>query len=194
MTSELDRSLRGLGRLAVFAIALASGACASPQSDGPRQYLDEKSAATVTVARDGLVFARDRPEFAVHARDYLTVVPVDVNRMGSHATYLYCYAWSTIDKRSSAAEGDGSAQFEIIADGRRIPLVPMNATARELGLAEPPIRAPSGSARLLIVRTDRETLALLAAAGALGAAVLHDGISETYELWSGNPGALLALR
>ncbi len=194
MTSELDRSLRGLGRLAVVAIALASGACASPPSDGPRQYLDEKSAATVTVARDALVFARDRPEFAVHARDYLTVVPIDVNRMGSHATYFYCYAWSTIDKRSSIARGGASAQFEIIADGRRIPLVPVNSTARELGLAEPPIGAPSGSARLLIARTDRQTLALVANAGELSAAELNDGLREPYVLWSGSPGALLALR
>ncbi len=194
MTSDLDRSLRGLGHLAVVAIALASGACASPPSDGSRQYLDEKSAATVTVTRNALVFARDRPEFAVHARDYLTVVPIDVNRMGSHAIYFYCYAWSTIDKRSSITGGGGSAQFEIIADGRRIPLVPMNATARELGLAEPPLRAPSGSARLLIARTDRETLAIVANAGEISAAELNDGLSEPYVLWSGNPGALLALR
>ena len=169
MTSETERWLLALGRLAIVATALATGACASPPSGVTRQYLDEESAATVTVARDALVFARDRPEFAVHARDYLTVVPVDVNRMGSHAAYFYCYVWSTIDKRRSAAAGGVSAQFEVVADGQRIPLVPVNATARELGLAEPPIVAPSGSARLLIARTDRETLALLARASELPA-------------------------
>ncbi len=191
MTSDRDRSLC---RLVVAIVALAAGACASPPSDGPRQYLDEKSAATVTVAREALVFARDRPELAVHARDYLTLVPVDVNRMGAHAVYFYGYVWSTIDKRGSGSLGDGVAGFEIIADGRRIPLVPVNATPREIGLAEPPLRAPSASARLLIVRTDRETLALVADASELSAAELRDGLSESYVLWSGNPAELLALR
>ncbi|MCJ7452571.1 MAG: hypothetical protein MUO39_08865 [Steroidobacteraceae bacterium] len=193
MTCDRDRSLRGLRHLAVAAAALAAGACASPPSDGPRQYLDEKSAATVTVARESLVFARDRPELAVHARDYLTLVPIDVNRMGRHAVYFYGYVWSTIDKREAGAH-DGIANFEIVADGRRIPLVPVNATPRELGLVEPPLRAPSASARLLIVRTDRETLALVADASELSAAELRDGLSESYVLWSGNPAELLALR
>lgn len=194
MTSDRDRSLPGLRKLAVAAMALVAGACASPPSEGTRQYLDEKSAATVTVAREALVFSRDRPELAVHARDYLTLVPIDVNRMGTHAVYFYGYAWSTIDKRGSDYSADGIANFEIVADGRRIPLVPVSATARELGLAEPPLRAPSSSARLLIVRTDRETLALVANAGELGATETIDGLSEPYVLWSGNPAELLALR
>jgi hypothetical protein len=194
MTSDRDRSLRSLRRLVVVVVALAAGACASPPSDGPRQYLDEKSAATVTVAREALVFARDRPELAVHARDYLTLVPIDVNRMGTHEVYFYGYVWSTIDKRGSGYLRDGVAGFEIIADGRRIPLVPVNATPRELGLVEPPLRAPSASARLLIARTDRETLAIVTNAGELSAAELNDGLSEPYVLWSGSPGALLALR
>jgi hypothetical protein len=193
MTSDRDHTRRGLRHLAVAAVALAAGACASPPSDGPRQYLDEKSAATVTVAREALVFARDRPELAVHARDYLTLVPIDVNRMGTHAAYFYGYVWSTIDKRGAGAR-DGIANFEIIADGRRIPLAPVNATPRELGLVEPPIRAPSGSARLLIAPTDRETLALVANARELSAAESRDGLSERYVLWSGNPAELLALR
>ena len=194
MTSDRDRSLRDLLRAAVVIAALACGACASPPSDGPRQYLDETSAATVTVARAALVFARDRPELAVHARDYLTLVPVDVNRMGTHSTYFYGYVWSTIDKRGSGNARDGVANFEIVADGKRIPLVPVHATARELGLVEPPLRAPSGSAQLLIAGTDRETLALVANASDLSASESIDGLSERYVLWSGNPAELLALR
>jgi hypothetical protein len=194
MSSEYHRRHRGPHHLAVAVLTLAVGACASPPTGGPRQYLDKKSAATVTVASEALVFARDRPELAVHARDYLTLVPVDVNRMGTHVLYFYGYAWSTIDKRGAMAGHEGAANFEIIADGRRIPLTPVVATPRELGLAEPPIRAPSASARLLVARTDRETLALVAAAAELGAAELRDGTSEPYELWSGNPALLLAVR
>jgi len=194
MTSDGARQPRRPPRLAIAMLLLAVGACASRPSDGTRQYLDETSAATVTVAQGALVFARERPELAVHARDYLTLVPVDVNRMGTHATYFYGYVWSTIDKRGATAPDAASAQFEIIADGRRIPLVPVKATPRELGLAEAPVRAPSGSAQLLIARTDRDTLAFLAAADSIRVTELRDGISERYELWSGNPGSPLALR
>jgi hypothetical protein len=194
MTSDSRRTLRSLRHLAVAVFTLVAGACATPPSDGPRQYLDEKSAATVTVAREALVFARERPELAVHARDYLTLVPVDVNRMGTHALYFYGYVWSTIDKRRSASADDGTTRFEIVADGRRIALAPVDMTPRELGLVEPPIAPPTGSARLLIARTDRETLSFLAAARELRATGLHDGTGEDYVLWSGNPVSLLALR
>jgi hypothetical protein len=194
MTSDGTSWLRGTRRSAVAVLILAVGACASAPSDGTRQYLDERSAATVTVSRESLVFARERPELAVHARDYLTLVPIDVNRMGTHLLYFYGFAWSTIDKRGSTADDTGPTQFEIVADGRRIPLVPVTATPRELGLAEQPLRPPSRSAQLLIAATDRTTLEFLAAAGTIRAAEVHQGVSDVYELWSGNPRALLALR
>jgi hypothetical protein len=194
MTSDGTCRLRGTRHAAVAVAMLAVGACASAPSDGTRQYLDERSAATVTVSRESLVFARERPELAVHARDYLTLVPIDVNRMGTHALYFYGFVWSTIDKRGSAASGTGVTQFEIVADGRRIPLVPVTETPRALGLAEQPVRSPSRSAQLLIARTDRPTLEFLATAGTIRAAEVRGGVSEAYELWSGNPRALLALR
>jgi hypothetical protein len=194
MTCNASQSPHGRQHLAVAMLLLLVSACASRPSDGPRQYLDQKSAATVTVSEGALVFARERPELAVHARDYLTLVPVDVNRMGTHVLYFYGFVWSTIDKRGSQARDDDAVQFEIVADGRRIPLVPVRASPHELGLGDPPVRAPSKSARLLIAETDRDALAYLAAAGTIRAAELHDGVSETYELWSGNPGSLAALR
>ena len=78
-------------------------------SDGEREYLDEKTAATVTVCGAALVFARERPELAVHARDYLTLVPVDVNRAGHARQYFYGYAWSTVDKRRLQASRGATA-------------------------------------------------------------------------------------
>jgi hypothetical protein len=140
------------------------------------------------------VFAHERPELAVNARDYLTLVPIDVNRMGTHVLYFYGFVWSTIDKRGSTSSDDGAAQFELVADGRRIALMPSGASPRELGLVEPPVRAPSGSARLLIARTDRETLAFITNAREVSAAELQGGVVERYELWSGSPGSMLVLR
>jgi hypothetical protein len=193
MTSEHNSRPGHLLRLAAALTALALGACAASRPDQPREYLDEVSAATVTVAPGGLVFARERPELAVHARDYITLVPLDVNHSGQHSQYFYVYVWSTIDKRGLPARDASSGQIELLADGRQIPLVPAKATPRELGLAVPPVRPPSDSAELLIAPTDRETLEFLSRATDIRAIAWHDGVSDRYDLWSGNSGGILAL-
>jgi len=193
MTSDGHGTVRHLHHLVVAMLLLAVGACASQPPDVPRQYLDQQSAATVTVATGALVFARERPELAVHARDYLTLVPVDVNQAGTHRLYFYCHVWSTIDKRGQPGNDDGPARFELVADGRQIPLVPVEASIRELGLAEPPVRAPSPSARLLVAATDRDALEFLASASELRAIAHHGGASERYELWKDGRQSLLSM-
>lgn len=182
--SCLNRA-RGPARwLAAGMAALIAAGCATSPDTGVHEYLDETSAATVTVASRGLVFARERPDLAVHARDYLTVVPIDVNRAGTHVQYFYCYVWSTIDKRRLPAGDDTPTQFELVADGRRIPLAPVTSPPRSLGLAETPVPPPSDSAHLLIAVTTRETLAFLADAGVVRAVEFRDGVGERYEPWS----------
>ena len=71
------------------------------------------------MAPGSLVFARERPELAVHARDYITLVPLDVNRMGKHSLYFYVYVWSTIDKRGLPANEAAPGQIESWRTGSR---------------------------------------------------------------------------
>jgi len=193
MTCERIRLARRLHHIAAAMAALAIGACASRPPEDARQYLDEVSAATVTVAPGALVFARERPELAVHARDYITLVPLDVNRSGKHSLYFYVYVWSTIDKRRLPTNDAATGQIELVADGKQIPLIASKATPRELGLAESPVRAPSDSARLLIAPTDRETLEFLSRATAIHAVEQHGGGGDRYELWAGSTGSIVAL-
>lgn len=194
MTSDTSRSQRRLRPAVALAIALAAASCAS----GPGPDVVGRTGApvdsTVTVAQGTLVFARERPELAAHARDYLTLVPVAVGGTGSQSLYFYGYVWSTIDKRGLPSSDDDAGQFELIADDRRIPLAPVPVTPRELELAVPPMRAPSASARLVVSATDRETLEFLASAGTIRAVLVQPGGSVRYELWSGNPDTLLAMR
>ena len=193
MISDDRRTTTGLRELAVAMLLVALAACASQAPEGPLQYLDQHSAATVTVGSGALVFARERPELAVHARDYLTVVPLDVNRGGTHRLYLYCYVWSTIDKRAPSGTGAAPVRFELNADGRPIPLSPVEAEARELGLVQPPVRAPSPAAQLLIVATDRETLDLLANANEIHVVAQHGSTRDHYGLWKGEARSLLTM-
>ena len=182
MTSERGR-VRACRLAGVVAVLLAAG-CATPDAaSGAREYLDEVTAATVTVGSQTLVFARERPELAVHARDYLTLVPVDVNRSGTHSQYFYCYVWSTLDKRGLAQEATAAWRFDLVADGRRIVLTPVAGELRDLGLGEPPLPSPARSAQVLVAPTSREVQSFVAGASELRAVGTHDGGAERFELW-----------
>ena len=173
----------GRGVALALATLLAAG-CATPESaSGGREYLDEVTAATITVGSPTLVFARARPELAVHARDYLTLVPVDVNRAGTHSQYFYGYVWSTLDKRGLAEEASDARRFDLVADGRRIALTPVAGEPRDLGLGEPPLPSPARSALVLVAPTNREIQAFVAGASVLRAVATHDGGAERFELW-----------
>ena len=181
MTSDRVRRACSWPSLAA-SVLLAS--CATPApGGGEREYLDEQTAATVTVGAPALVFARERPDLAVHARDYLTLVPVDVNRAGVHAQYFVGYAWSTIDKRSLADEQATPLRFELVADGRRIPLVQHTGSVRELGLGGPPVPPPARSATLLVAPASREQQDFILAAADVRAVLVQDSGSARYELW-----------
>jgi hypothetical protein len=172
--------------VAVSATLLAQG-CVTQESQGTREYLDEHTAATVTVASKNLVFARSRPEYAVNARDYLTIVPVDVNRTGKHSLYLFCYAWTTVDKRGAT---ETLGDFQLMADGRQISLAPAATRPHDLGFGELPINAPAHAYATIVVPTTRETLQYLNRAQALFALRTRDGLSERFDVWEDGREAL----
>jgi hypothetical protein len=195
MTSETSRLQGRLRTAAMLAIAFVAASCASGPGHESAGRTGAASDSTVAVAQGTLVFARERPELAAHARDYLTLVPVAVGDAGSQSLYFYGYVWSTIDKRGLPSSDDDAGQFELIADDRRIPLAEVKTTLGELGLAAPPMRAPSASARLVVSATDRATLEYLASASTIRAVLVQPGgRSARYELWSGRPDSLLAMR
>lgn len=170
-------------------IALATGAllaaiclagCASEQPAGPREYLDERTAATITVAGESMVFTCSRPELGVNARDYVTLTAVDVNTSGRHATHLVGYAWSTLDKR--AVEESGS-HYELVTDDRTLPLQPMPDGFRSIGVNEPPIPVPSRGALPLTAPITRDQLQFLRDTPGAYVVRTRDGVQERFDLW-----------
>src|SRR6266404_5022936 len=105
----------------IVELAIALGACAAARdSVAPSEYLDQTTAATITVAAKPLVFARERPELAAHARDYVTLAAASVNRGGTIEYYIFAYLWSTVDNRNRNAVAPASDNLSITADDRRI--------------------------------------------------------------------------
>ena len=198
MTSEATPARGASARTAaprsavLAAMALLAG-CASSPGAGTREYLDEHSAATVTVVQPGITFARDRTDLAVHARDYFTIVPVDVNRMGTHDRYFYCMDWSTIDKRATRETTAASRQYQLVADGRAIPLTPTAKSLRELGVVERPVEHQADATAVLLVPLDSDVIAYVSQATTLRVVLDDAGTTFRYDLWSGDPGALARL-
>jgi hypothetical protein len=74
-------------------------ACASSPATPGKEILDEETGNTVTVVAKPIVFARERTDVAAYARDYATLVAVEVDHAGTFKNYLLLYRWSTVDKR-----------------------------------------------------------------------------------------------
>lgn len=177
-----------LRRFMLVSVALLLTGCAArPGLETSGQTGQNVSAGLLTRADREFIFARERPELAAYARDYLTLLPIDVNSAGTHQLYLYCYIWSTIDKRS-IRESDG--QFQLVADGRQIALRPAQASPQALGVATPPLPLPSHAATTLLVPIDRERLEFLGNARTVFVLRTADGLSERFELWNGKRSSM----
>lgn len=90
------------------------------------EILDEESASTILVPATPLVFARERSDVAAHARDYATLVAIQVDRSGEYSAYLLLYRWSTVDRRMSPPPPPDAGALRLLADGRVIDLKPLD--------------------------------------------------------------------
>ena len=74
-------------------------------------------------------------------------------------------------------------RFELLADGRRIPLSPVPENPRDLGIGVPPLPAPNRSAQVLLSVTTRAVQDFVAQADEIVAIALRDGAAEPFALW-----------
>lgn len=155
----------------------------------PEEYLDEETAATVTVVGEPLVFANPRRDLAANARDYVTVAAAAVDRAGKVSYVLITYIWSTVDP--SRREALPSPQALIMqADDRRIEFRFEGHSAHEAGIGLP-VHAPPGSeAAPNVYHTELATLRFLAEARHLKVLPPSDAPFAAYELWDDRRDAL----
>jgi hypothetical protein len=165
---------------------------AARADDAVRSYLDQTTAATITVAVQTFVFARERTDLAVNARDYISLVPIEVNRSGQRAYYWFGYAWSTIDRRDQNPIVTASDELVLVADGRPIRLQRATTPSRELGLATPPTPSPARAAVAVLCPTDAEILNYVGAAAELHVQLIRDGQGEDFLPWRDARAALNA--
>ncbi len=168
-------------RLTLLALT-ALCACASRPAHAPREVFDERTASTMLVAAEPLVFARDRFDLAAYAHDYATLVAIDVDRSGSGSDYLLLYRWSTVDRRMLPPAGADAGTLRILADGRRIDLAPLerlpvDLTHRRL------LHVPNhGDVRPYAYRVDGALLRFLAQSREITLRMPHEPLDAPFAL------------
>jgi hypothetical protein len=184
----------------VMVMSTLSGCMTAGMTDSPEEYLDNETAATVLIAARPLVFARDRPELAVHMRDYVTLAAASVDRSGRTDYVLIAYFWTTLDTHgregeSGSLEGadPSSRELLIVADDRRIRLRAASLSAHDMGIGQAVHAPPSRAAVQVLYRVDLATLRFLAAAHHLGLLQDANDPTSSFQLWSDRRPALSAL-
>src|ERR1700676_528340 len=112
-------------RAALILVLFALAACSTAPPKSSHEIFDEQSASTLLVTGAPLVFARERSDVTAHARDYATLVAVEIDISGEYGQYLLLYRWSTVDPRMSPPPSPDAGELLILADGREIDLKPL---------------------------------------------------------------------
>jgi hypothetical protein len=156
----------------------------------PHEILDEQSGTTLSVVAAPLVFARERTDVAAHARDYATLVAVEIDNSGKYRPYLLLYRWSTVDRRMSAPPDPSDGELRILADGRTIELKPLERVPigltrrRELHLPD------HGDVVTHAYAIDAPTLHFIAGSRSLTVRMPQEQLDVPFELWEDGRAAL----
>lgn len=116
--------------------ALFLTACGSP---GPpvTDDLDPVTGVTSTRTTQPIVLFRDNSALAAHARDYVYIGPVEINRMGSYTYFLWLGIWSTHHDRDVSSQRDGFESIVLFVDGEPLGLDLAGWTHSSIGISEP---------------------------------------------------------
>lgn len=160
----------------VASVMLMLAACATERVITPREYLDETTAATITIVADPWIFNRkDAPP----QLDFVHLYAIDVNRMGEHRKYLAVVKyWPAADLPS-----DARPKLVVQLPEREIALDPIEADGRELGIGEPIDKSAPRTARSWFYPLDKEHLEAVGRARELSVALLAGETRASYIVW-----------
>ena len=179
----------------ILTATLMLAACRSEHSAAEREVFDEQTGNTLTVVAKPLVFSRERDDLAAHARDYATLVAVEVDHSGMSDTYLLLYRWSTVDRRMLPKQNVDDGRLRLVGTGRKLDLqalkglpVGMDSTVR---LHMP----PNASAVTRAYAVDLDVLRFIAVSDTLTLQLPEDALGTPFSIWEdGRPALARFLR
>lgn len=162
-----------------------------PRTAAPsHEIFDEQTASTLLVAASPLVFARERSDVAAHARDYVTLVAVEIDASGDYHQYLILYRWSTVDRRMSPPPDPAAGELRIFADGRVIELRPLDKLPLSIEKRRELLVPNHGDVVPRAYRIDVGTLNFIAASRHLVVRLPQEPLDTPLKLWEDGRGAL----
>ncbi len=157
------------------------------------ERLDLGTGVTVTHATAPIMLYRDNSAYAAHARDYVYLGPVEINRMGEYSYYLWFGIWSTISDADRSYRRDGFESITVYVDGEPLQLELVGWTLESIGVSEPVYIKPVASAADAYYRVTIDQIRLIANARDIE---VHTGTSpaRVYLMWDRQGSAHAALR
>jgi hypothetical protein len=178
-------------RAVLLMVLTALASCASRPPAASQEIFDESDASTLLVVAKPTVFARERSDLAAHARDYATVVAVEIDISGEYSDYLLVYRWSTVDRRMLPPPDPAGGAMRIVADGRVFDFKPVDklpvnfAQRRELHMPKHDDVVPRG------YKVNAETLHFIATSEDLTLRMPQDPLDVPFKMFEDGRRALL---
>jgi len=167
--------------ISVVVMALL-GACSS-SAPLVVERLDPLTGVTILSATKPLVLYRDNSAYAAHARDYVYVGPIEINKMGARAYYLWLGIWSTMrDDERLSRQRDGFESIVLYVDGEPLQLELEGWTLEAVGASQAVYVKPVASAADAYYVVTADQIRLIAMADEV---VLRTGSARStrYGLW-----------
>lgn len=159
--------------ICILCLTAMLAGCATP-STAPREYLDEQTAATITVVADPWIFTRKN---APPQLDFFNLYAIDVNRMGDHKKYfVVVHYWPAEDMKAAPPQ-------LVLGGGQEVKLSAISQDARSLGIAQPIDKAAPASSRSWFYPVDKETLQTIARNRQLAASLVSTAAIAEYSVW-----------
>jgi hypothetical protein len=174
--SAVMGSKKGIMRPLLCLALLAFAGCATAPSVTPREYLDEQTAATITVVADPWIFTRKN---APPQLDFFNLYAIDVNRMGDHKKYFaVVHYWP-----GPELAGSGAPALVLSGGAQELKLTAASEDARQLGVAEALDKSAPSSAKTWFYLVDKERLQAIAQSRQLSATLATERVDAAYVVW-----------
>ena len=176
--------------LAAMAVWLLGSCASSGQLVTDR--LDPVTGVTIKRSTVPIVLYRSNSAVAAHARNFVYVGPIQINRMGENHYFLWFGIWSTVQDQNISSQRDGFESIVFYADGEPFILELSGWTNDAIGVSESVYPSPTASAANAYYSVTLDQLRLIALATDIE---LRTGgpRTSTYSQWDSQAQAKLSL-
>lgn len=157
---------------------LLVAACGTTKSLTPREYLDEQTAATITIVADPWIFTRKN---APPQLDFFNLYAIDVNRMGEHKKYFaVVHYWPPQELLN---QGAAPPTLMLYGDAEEMKIEAVRENPRQLGIAQSIDKSAPSSAQTWLYPLDTAALQSIARSRQLTARLLTENVDAAYSVW-----------